>query len=62
MILHIGYDLTKNLTVDASYAHAYMDSASIHTISGRTQTHGINKASRDSISLKLTLKAADIRN
>lgn len=58
----IGYDLTKNLTVDASYAHAYMDSASIHTISGRTQTHGINKASRDSISLKLTLKAANSSN
>lgn len=52
-----GYDLTKNIALDASYAHAFVNSANIHIASRMNIINGINRASRDSISLKITIKA-----
>ena len=52
----IGYDLNKHLTIDASYAHGFVHKANIHIAAGMN-LDGVNKASRDAISIKLTVKA-----
>ena len=51
----IGYEINKYITVDGSYAHAWMKNENINLNGNRFSTQGINKGSRDSISLKLTL-------
>lgn len=56
----IGYDLNKQVTVDASYAHAFIQNASIQILSNLNQINGINRAERDSISLKLTIKGIGV--
>lgn len=53
----IGYDLNQHITIDASYAHAFINAATIQISSNLNQINGINKAERDSISLKLTIKS-----
>lgn len=50
----MGYDLNKKMTIDGSYAHAFIKNQNID-ISGKTfLVNGVNQGSRDSISLKLT--------
>lgn len=50
-----GYEITKNIIIDGSYAHAFIKNEDIHTTTGRTIINGINKGSRNAVSLKLTL-------
>lgn len=49
-----GYDLGKNLSVDASYAHTFVQQQNIHINGTKSIIDGINKGVRDSVSLKLT--------
>lgn len=50
----IGYKLSKVFSIDASYAHAFIENQKI-TVQNATNTiNGINKGYRDSVSLKLT--------
>lgn len=50
-----GYQLSKNLIIDASYAHVFIKNQPIDIVTPRKQIVGTNKGYRDSISLKLTL-------
>jgi|GEM_PF-1085885 len=50
-----GFELSKNIIIDASYAHAFIKSANIQILSALNQVNGINKANRDAVSLKLTI-------
>lgn len=49
----LGYKINKQISLDMSYAHAFFNSAAIATQT-TIQIHGVNKSSRDSVSLKLT--------
>lgn len=51
----MGYELTKSMIIDASYAHAFMANQSININTARHLIQGMNKGSRDSVSVKLTL-------
>lgn len=51
----MGYDINKIFTVDGSYAHAFIQNQSIAISGAQYLINGINKGSRDSVSLKLTL-------
>lgn len=50
----IGYEISKIITLDGSYAHAFIRDKRIH-VTGRNLINGINKGSRDALSLKLTI-------
>ena len=50
----MGYDLSKMITIDGSFAHAFIQNQTINIITGRNFIHGENKASRNAFSLKLT--------
>jgi long-chain fatty acid transport protein len=50
-----GYQLYKNVAVDAGYAHAFTVNQPIDIASARKRVVGINKGYRDSVSLKLTV-------
>lgn len=49
-----GYQLYKNLVIDASYAHAFTKDQPINITTQRKRVVGLNKSYGDSISLKLT--------
>lgn len=55
----VGYDLNKHVAIDASYAHAFIGNSNIHIIANRNIIAGVNRAERDSVSLKLTIKGLD---
>ncbi|HSW93660.1 MAG TPA: outer membrane protein transport protein [Gammaproteobacteria bacterium] len=55
LLASLGHDINKILTVDVGYAHAFIQDASIHTNGQRVIINGINSASRDAASLKLTV-------
>ncbi len=50
----MGYEINKNISIDGSYAHAFIKNQNINIASGRNLVSGVNEASRDGISLKLT--------
>ncbi len=50
----MGYEITKNISVDGSYAHAFIKNQTINISNAINNITGVNKGSRDSISLKLT--------
>lgn len=50
-----GYEIYKNFTIDASYAHAFSKNQSIDIVTRMKHIVGINKGYRDSVSVKLTL-------
>lgn len=50
----IGYEINKIVTIDGSYAHAFIKDQSINVSGNRFLINGNNQGSRDSISLKLT--------
>jgi long-subunit fatty acid transport protein len=50
-----GYQINKNIVVDGSYAHAFIQNANIHINTGRNMINGVNEASLNSVSLKLTV-------
>jgi long-subunit fatty acid transport protein len=51
----MGYEFTKNIIVDGSYAHAFIQDENVNINNSRNVIEGTNKSSRDSISLKLTI-------
>lgn len=50
-----GYEVNKLITIDASYAHAFMKNENINIKGNRFLIRGVNEGSRDGISVKLTL-------
>lgn len=50
----MGYDINKTMSIDGSYAHAFIQDENININSGRFLIQGVNKGSRDAVSLKLT--------
>lgn len=50
----MGYDFSETITIDGSFAHAFIQNQTINIITGRNFIHGENRASRDAFSLKLT--------
>lgn len=53
----MGYQWTKNLTVDCSYGHAFYKSEDINILTAQNIITGVNQGSHDAVSLKLTLTA-----
>lgn len=49
-----GYQISRNLIIDASYARAFTQSQGIDITRQSKEIFGINKTNRDAISLKLT--------
>ncbi|MFA5959350.1 MAG: outer membrane protein transport protein [Tatlockia sp.] len=54
----IGYEWQKNISIDAGYVHGFFKPANIHILSETRVIQGINYASRDAVSLKLTLRVS----
>jgi long-subunit fatty acid transport protein len=50
----LGYQINKTITLDCSYAHAFIKDESIQIAGNRYVINGNNQASRDAVSLKLT--------
>ncbi len=50
----LGYKLSKKISIDASYAHAFVKDQTIAIQNPVNTINGINKGYRDSISLKIT--------
>jgi long-chain fatty acid transport protein len=50
----MGYKLSKYLTVDGSYSHAFIKNENINITGNRNLINGVNGGSRDAVSLKLT--------
>lgn len=48
-----GYEITKHITIDAGYVHAFMKSQNIDITSNRILITGVNDGARDAFSLKL---------
>jgi len=53
--LSLGHEINKTLNLDGSYAHAFIQDKSIHMNGNRYKIVGNNQASRDVVSLKVTL-------
>jgi long-chain fatty acid transport protein len=53
----MGYQLTKNFTVDCSYGHAFFKKQPIDIFTEQNIISGINQGAHDAVSLKLTLTA-----
>lgn len=51
----LGYDVNKTLTLDGSYAHAFIPNENININGNRFLIAGKNQGSRDVVSLKVTL-------
>jgi long-chain fatty acid transport protein len=51
----MGYEITKNISIDGSYAHSFIRGKPIDITSGRNTIIGVNQAARDGVSLKLTI-------
>lgn len=49
-----SYEVYKNIIVDGSYAHAFIQNKNIHITTGRNIINGVNKAFLNTFSLKLT--------
>jgi long-chain fatty acid transport protein len=50
----MGYKLSKIFSIDAGYAHAFFQNQTINIQNSINTINGVNKAYRDSISLKIT--------
>ena len=51
----MGYQINKTITIDGSYAHAFIENENINITGGRYLIQGINSGSRDAVSVKLTV-------
>lgn len=49
-----GYEITKHIILDGSYAYAFIKNQNIKINTGRNLVSGVNQGYRDSVSLKLT--------
>lgn len=50
----VSYTINKNIIIDGSYAHAFIQNKNIHIANKRNIIDGVNKAYRDAVSLKFT--------
>lgn len=50
-----GYEINQHVVIDGSYAHAFIQSEDIHITNNKNIINGINNASRDAVSLKITI-------
>lgn len=50
-----GYAITKAVTIDGGYAHAFIQTANININSRAVLVDGLTDGARDSVSLKMTL-------
>ncbi len=50
----LGYQINNIVTLDGSYAHAFIQSESINIAGNRFIINGTNKASRDAVTVKMT--------
>lgn len=50
----MGYDLTKNITIDTGYAHAFIQDQDINITGPRNNINGTTKGSINAVQLKLT--------
>ncbi len=50
----MGYEINKNIIIDGSYAHAFIQNENIRIAGSRNIVNGVNTGSRDALSLKLT--------
>lgn len=55
----IGYKLNKTISIDTSYAHAFIQNQMINIQNSVNTIDGINGGYRDSISLKITVSPSD---
>lgn len=53
----IGYVIYKNVSIDGSYAHAFIKNQPINITSNNNMITGVNKCVGDAISLKLTINS-----
>lgn len=53
-----GYDISKYISLDLGYAHAFIKNQNIGIITRRNVINGVNKGSRDAFSLKITLNVS----
>ena len=51
----IGYKLSKTISIDASYAHAFIQNQTINIQNPINTINGMNKSYRDSLSLKIII-------
>lgn len=51
----IGYAMNKIISIDGSYAHAFIANENIHINGNRFLIQGTNQGSRDAVSVKLTV-------
>jgi long-chain fatty acid transport protein len=54
----MGYELSKNILIDGSYAHAFIQNQSIHVTTAPNIINGVTKGAVNVVSLKLTFKLA----
>lgn len=52
--LSMGYKLNKRITIDGSYAHAFIQNQNINITNNRFIIKGVNKGLRDAISVRLS--------
>ena len=50
----MGYKISKNITIDGGYAHAFMQNENIHIMTDRNKITGIDSGFVNAFSLKLT--------
>lgn len=50
----LGYQISKKILIDGSYAHAFFKNQNVHITTGPFIITGVNKSSGDSVSVKLT--------
>lgn len=51
----MGYEINKNIVIDGSFSHAFIQNQYINIVRSRDSIHGENRVSQDSIALKLTI-------
>ncbi len=51
----MGYEIYKNIIIDGSFAHAFIQNHNVNIMTGRNIINGENRTFRDAFSLKLTL-------
>lgn len=49
----MGYEFNKYFSLDGGYAHAFLQNENIHVTAGSNLINGVNKASRDAVSIRL---------
>lgn len=50
-----GYDITKNISLEGSYAHVFIQDKNINIANSRNQINGVNRSSANAVSLKLII-------